>query len=271
VTESFGLSDIGPARQINEDRLIRLPELSLFGVADGMGGRAAGEVAATLAVEAIENFIRRSHESADVSWPYGIDTTLSYNSNRLKTAVSLANRRVYRVAESHDDYLGMGTTIVCALVSEAQLVFAHVGDSRLYRFSNGRLTQMTQDDSWAATLLASGCTDPDVLTTHPNRHVLTNVLGAQQQTDIHVSEQQLSGGELFLLCSDGLHNAVGDDELKGVLERRDSLEALVRDLIEVALERGSRDNISALLVRYCPDGAGRAKTGTPEAGFDDVA
>ena len=119
---AFGLSETGPVRHMNEDCFVSAEDLRLFVVADGMGGHAAGEVAAKLAVESIENFIRRSHETTDFSWPYGIDPTLSYEANRLKTAVSLANRRIHRMAENHDDYLGMGTTVVCALVAHGQLV-----------------------------------------------------------------------------------------------------------------------------------------------------
>src|SRR4029450_6095900 len=100
--KAFGLSETGPVRHMNEDCFVSAEDLRLFVVADGMGGHAAGEVAAKLAVESIENFIRRSHETTDFSWPYGIDPTLSYEANRLKTAVSLANRRINRMAENHE-------------------------------------------------------------------------------------------------------------------------------------------------------------------------
>src|SRR3978361_616861 len=106
---------------MNEDCFVSAEDLRLLIVADGMGGHAAGEVAARVAVESIEDFIRRSHQTTDVSWPYGIEPTLSYQANRLTTAVSLANRRINRLAENHDDYLGMGTTVVCALLGDGQL------------------------------------------------------------------------------------------------------------------------------------------------------
>lgn len=133
MIDSFGLSDAGPVRPNNEDSFLTDGELSLFVVADGMGGHAAGEVASRLAVEAIENFIRRSQTAADFSWPCGIDPALSFTSNRLRTAIHLANRRVLRVAEDHDGYTGMGTTVVCALIRGASLSIGHVGDSRLYK------------------------------------------------------------------------------------------------------------------------------------------
>jgi PPM family protein phosphatase len=244
--KAFGVSEIGPVRHMNEDCFISAEDLRLFAVADGMGGHAAGEVAARLAVESIENFIRRSHETTDFSWPYGIDPSLSYEANRLKTAVSLANRRINRMAENHDDYLGMGTTVVCALVSGAQLVVAHVGDSRLYVSTDHALEQLTEDDSWAATVLGgrNGASAPAA-----TRHVLTNVLGARPDTLVHLMERELSGGETLLLCSDGLHGSVPHETLRDLLLSNQDLPSLARSLVTTALDHGSRDNITALVVR----------------------
>jgi serine/threonine protein phosphatase PrpC len=244
--KAFGVSETGPVRHMNEDCFVSAEDLRLFVVADGMGGHAAGEVAAKLAVESIENFIRRSHETTDFSWPYGIDPTLSYEANRLKTAVSLANRRINRMAENHDDYLGMGTTVVCALMSGGQLVVAHVGDSRLYVCSDGALLQITEDDSWAATVLGSrnGSSAPPA-----TRHVLTNVLGARPDTLVHLVERELSGSETLLLCSDGLHGSVPHETLRDLLVSDEEVTALAQSLVTTALDHGSRDNITALVVR----------------------
>jgi serine/threonine protein phosphatase PrpC len=244
--QAFGVSETGPVRHMNEDCFVSAEDLRLFVVADGMGGHAAGEVAARLAVESIENFIRRSHETTDFSWPYGIDPTLSYEANRLKTAVNLANRRINRMAENHDDYLGMGTTVVCALVSHGQLVVAHVGDSRLYLGNDQTLTQLTEDDSWAATVLGSrnGSSAPPA-----TRHVLTNVLGARPDTLVHLLERELTGNETLLLCSDGLHGSVPHDTLRDVLLSNQDLPAVAQSLVTTALEHGSRDNVTALVVR----------------------
>ena len=244
--KAFGLSETGPVRRMNEDCFVSAEDLRLFVVADGMGGHAAGEVAARVAVESIENFIRRSHETTDFSWPYGIDPTLSYEANRLKTAVCLANRRINRLAENHDDYLGMGTTVVCALLSDGQLIVAHVGDSRLYLCAENALIQLTQDDSWAATVLGSKEANSG---SHATRHVLTNVLGARPDTQVHLLERELVGEETLLLCSDGLHGSVPHETLRDVMASNQELPALAQSLISTALEQGSRDNITALVVR----------------------
>ena len=240
------MSETGPVRRMNEDCFVSAEDLRLFVVADGMGGHTAGEVAARVAVESIENFIRRSHETIDFSWPFGIDPTLSLDGNRLKTAVNLANRRINRLAENHDDYLGMGTTVVCALISGGHLVVAHVGDSRLYLRDGDGLHQLTEDDSWAATVLGGkdgNGGSPMV------RHVLTNVLGARPETLVHLAERELSGAETLLLCSDGLHGSVPHGTLRDLTGSADDLPAIAQKLIATALEHGSRDNITALVVR----------------------
>src|SRR5215210_4205038 len=152
--QAAGSTNKGPIRRTNEDDLLLAPEFGLFAVADGMGGYHAGEVASKLALESVIGFIRRSHEDSDCSWPYGIEAHLSIAGNRLHTAISLANRRVFREAESHDDYIGMGSTVVALLFVGAVVVVGHVGDSRAYLLRGTQLNQLTQDDTWAVAMLA---------------------------------------------------------------------------------------------------------------------
>jgi PPM family protein phosphatase len=254
VIEAHGLSDRGPVRRSNEDSFISDAELQLFVVADGMGGHSAGEVASSLAVETILGFIRRTGEEEEFSWPYGIEPGLSFLANRLRTAVHLANRRVFRAAERYDEYTGMGTTLVGALIAGNRMAVANAGDSRLYLFSGGRLTQLTRDDTWAATVLASQSTAGGPPTSESMRRVLTNVLGAREQTDVRMTEHELIAGDAILLCSDGLHNVLDDSALAAVLNTGGTTSStVVSRLIETALAQGARDNITAVLARY--DGA----------------
>lgn len=249
MSDAFGVSDKGRVRKGNEDAFASVDDLQLFIVADGMGGHNAGEVASQLAIEAIVGFIRRTSEGAEFSWPYGIDPNLSLDGNRLRTAVYLANRRVFRAAEANDDYTGMGTTVVCALVSGNKLIVGHVGDSRLYMKDRAGLRQLTRDDSWAATILANELGgDRAALARHPMRNVLTNVLGAREKTDIHMAELALTGNELLLLCSDGLHSALDDRAIDRLLDGTDDLQTRAQSLVVAALDGGSRDNVTALLV-----------------------
>ncbi len=254
MIRACGVSDVGRVRKSNEDRFISDPDLRLFAVADGMGGHKAGEVAAQLAIDAISGFVSRSATDNDVTWPYGIDDSLSFDGNRLRTAICLANRRVFRAAESTDDYGGMGTTIVALILSGAQAAIGSVGDSRIYRLSAGRLLQVTTDDSWASTILAQDPTlKPEDIAQHPMRNVLTNVLGGRSTVEVHVSEHTLRDGDMLLLCSDGLHNVMDLDIVQGILEKAPDVNGAARTLVETALERGSRDNVTALVVRYEAD------------------
>lgn len=251
MTRAFGVSDAGRVRKTNEDKFVLDVEAGLFAVADGMGGHKAGEVAAQLAVDAIAGFIARSQNDHDVTWPYGIDDTLSFDGNRLRTAIFLANRKVFRVAESSDDYGGMGTTVVSLLINGANAVIGSVGDSRLYVLSGRELKQLTTDDSFASTLLAQmPDMRPQDVAQHPMRNVLTNVLGGRSTVDVHVSERLLADGEILLLCSDGIHGVLEADAMRDVLLTIPDEERAAQAIVDLALERGSRDNVTAVVVRY---------------------
>lgn len=251
MIRAFGVSDAGRVRKSNEDKFVSDADHGLFAVADGMGGHKAGEVAAQLAIDAMTGFITRSDKDYDVTWPYGIDDTLSFDGNRLRTAIFLANRKVFRAAESSDDYGGMGTTVVGILVTGAHVAIGSVGDSRVYLLAGDTFSQLTTDDSWAATILAH---DPGIrpedIAHHPMRNVLTNVLGGRPTVDVHLSERVLTGGEVFLLCSDGVHGVLDADALRGVLQSTPGEEQAAQAIVDLALDRGSRDNVTALVVRY---------------------
>src|SRR5438094_4916722 len=152
MIEAHGLSDVGRVRKGNEDSFACDASLRLFIVADGMGGHNAGEVASRLAVEAMVGFIKRTAGEGEWSWPYGVDPNVSFDANRLRTAIYLANRGVFRAAEDHDDYTGMGTTVVSVLLTPSSYIVGHVGDSRVYVLKRGKLRRLTADDTWAATV-----------------------------------------------------------------------------------------------------------------------
>ena len=150
-----------------------------------MGGHQAGEVASRMAVETMRTFLDASRGDQDLTWPFGFDTALSLNGNRLVTAVRLANRKVYQAGEQQPDFSGMGTTIVAALIENDVLTFCGVGDSRLYICGAAEFSQLTHDDSWVATVLArEPGFDQTQIAQHPMRHVLTNVVGARDDTEV---------------------------------------------------------------------------------------
>jgi serine/threonine protein phosphatase PrpC len=252
MIEAFGQTDVGRRRKLNEDNFVVDTEVNLFAVCDGMGGHNAGEVASKLAIEALTAFIRKSAgEEKDITWPYGLDKDLSFEANRLKTAIRLANKRVFKAADNREDYTGMGTTVVAALLSDSVLTIGSAGDSRCYLLRQGRLSQLTRDDSWVSAAWAEGILSADEIDRHPLRNVITKAIGAKDTLDIDVVEHGLAPGDVALLCSDGLHAMLTDEQiLKTVSPFPPTLEKAAAALIAAANEAGGKDNVSVVLVRY---------------------
>jgi protein phosphatase len=222
-------------------------------VADGIGGHKAGEVAARLAVETIVASMT-TDMPATSQWPFGFDPSLSDVGNRLRTAVHLAHMHILETAVSSAQYAGMGTTIVAAIVEGGRLSVAHAGDSRLYVLAGDRLRKITDDDSWMATMLAQ---DPGAdlgrYDRHPMRNALTNVVGARRRADVHVVEESLSGGELLVLTTDGVHGVLGDAQLERLLTEDGDVREMADKLVAAALTRSGHDNCTALVARYLKD------------------
>jgi len=250
VLRAFGVTDKGRIRSTNEDCFSLQEDLGLCVLADGMGGHNAGEVASRLAVDAIVEF----YGAGTDDWPFGYDPSLSADGNRLRTAIHLANVQILEMAATSEEYAGMGTTVVAARVADdGRLTVGHVGDSRLYVFSGGRLRQVTRDDSWAATVLAQDPEfDPLLLQHHPMRNALTNVVGARAGTEVHVAEQALVEGDMILLSSDGVHGVLDERRLERLMIDGDDTKEIARNLISSALLSGSRDNCTAIVARYQP-------------------
>ena len=249
--DSYGASDVGRRRQLNEDSLVMDQDSRLFIVADGMGGHNAGEIASKLAVETVMNFIRRATEEEEITWPYGIDPKLSIDANRLRTAIMLANKRVWKEADNRQDYTGMGTTIVAAVVSEDCITFTGAGDSRLYRIRGESIEQLTIDDSWVQVAIDEGVLDPEEAEHHPMRNIITKAIGAKESIDVPVFEEHLEDGDFYVLCSDGLHGMISDAEIRRiVLESGSELEACVKGLIQAANDSGGKDNVTVLVLRH---------------------
>ena len=251
MIESYGATHVGLRRQLNEDSFLADNESGLFVVADGMGGHNAGEIASHLAVETVGNFVARSREEEEITWPYGVDPKLTLNANRLLTAVMLANKRVWKEADNRQDYTGMGTTIVAALVSGTTISIVNAGDSRVYRLRSSRFEQMTIDDSWVQAAVDEGVLLPEEAETHPMKNIITKAIGAKENIDLSVEDHSMEEGDLYLLCSDGLHGMIHEKPLAEILVASNgSLENLVTGLIETANQNGGKDNVTALALRY---------------------
>jgi protein phosphatase len=215
-----------------------------------MGGHNAGEVASKMAIETISAFVERSAVEKEITWPWGLDANLSFEANRLKTAIRLANARVYQAADNREELTGMGTTVVAVLVSPGLVTIGSAGDSRCYRVRDGELSQLTRDDSWVSAALGEGILNSDDVEHHPLRNVITKAVGARDTIDLDVVEHELKPGDLLMLCSDGLHGMINDQEIKRLLVPvPESLEEASARLIDAANEAGGRDNVSVVLLR----------------------
>ena len=231
---------------MNQDWLEWDLALGLFVVADGMGGHNAGEVAAHLAVEAIRDFVVES-ASGDLTWPFTYEPAYSPESNRLLTAVRLANRRIYEQGCTHTAMEGMGTTVVAILAAGDQVALVSVGDSRIYRWRDGALEQMTNDDTWLATVMGVP-DDSRTESNHPLKHVLTSVVGTREDLRPSSREEGLRAGDRFVLCSDGIHGRLDAAAIADVVRAGGSPEQVASALVEAALARRTSDNATALVI-----------------------
>jgi len=234
-------SDVGRKRRGNEDALFLNPEQRLYVVADGMGGHAAGEVASRVAVDAINEFVTLTGGDEEITWPFGLDDSISYEGNRLKTAIRHANRRVLEATRESAEYEGMATTVAAVLVDGDTAHLAHVGDSRIYVWSEGEISQLTNDHSWVNEQIQSGVISAEQARSHPLRNVVTRALGGRSDLVVDV----------LLLCSDGLTTMVGDEDIARILGETASDVALAATaLVEEANERGGEDNITVVLLKF---------------------
>ncbi|PYQ14576.1 MAG: Stp1/IreP family PP2C-type Ser/Thr phosphatase [Acidobacteria bacterium] len=245
------VSDVGRKRKGNEDSLFVNPEQGLFVVADGMGGHAAGEVASRLAVDAINEFICLTGDDEEITWPFGLDETISYDGNRLKTAIRYANRKVLEATKEKSEYEGMATTVAAVLVDGDSANLGHVGDSRIYLLRETRITQLTTDHSWVNEQIVSGLISPDQARSHPLRNVVTRALGGKTDLQVDMKVQKIETGDLLLLCSDGLTTMMGDEEIAGLVsEAKGDVEKAARSLVVAANAKGGEDNITVVILKF---------------------
>ncbi|MEQ1760037.1 MAG: protein phosphatase 2C domain-containing protein [Vicinamibacterales bacterium] len=243
-----GVTHQGNVRSSNEDAMVWDEALGFAAVADGMGGHQAGEVASALALEALHNFLRRSDDGTDFTWPFGVSPSLSLAANRLATGFRLANRRVFRKSEESADYVGMGTTLVAALFGERKLTVASVGDSRVYLIAEGGIRQLTEDDSWFTVLSREPGVTLESLAQHPLRNVLTNVIGARAELEVATYEVT-TPVEAVLLSSDGLHNVLTPEVMYEIAVGLDEPQEASQRLIRAALGYEASDNMTVVILR----------------------
>ncbi|MGE3176136.1 MAG: PP2C family serine/threonine-protein phosphatase [Vicinamibacterales bacterium] len=239
-----GFSDRG-RRPTNDDCFYVDQAAGLLIVADGMGGHAAGEIAARLATDVVVDRMSRP-ASVFGYWTYGFDRSRSLAANRLRTAVYAAHMHLVEASCAATGLSGMGTTIVAALRTGDRLTAAWAGDSRLYVLSDDGLACHTRDDSWLAVMRDEGLGD-DPGEFHPLRHAVTNAVGALGGVDVHVTEVSLRPGDVVALTTDGVHGALPPRQMAALLARRSEPAHAAADLVAAALGCGSPDNCTAVV------------------------
>ena len=238
----WGITNTGSVRQQNQDayRVEPLPEDGLLAVVcDGMGGARSGNVASQMAVHLFGDAVLEGFQLAQVPPPDEL----------LRTAAELANERIYDRALNDPACLGMGTTLVAALVQEGTVHVINVGDSRAYAISRAGIRRATRDHSVVEDLVARGEITPDEARLHPQKNLITRALGADAAAQPDLYQLPAVPGEFLLLCSDGLSNVVTDQELLYEVIHGGASDQCCQRLLDVALSRGAPDNVTAVLLQ----------------------
>lgn len=270
--KSFGMTHPGRVRQSNEDAFavvelaramqthrssVTSPRLTfsfnrshLFLIADGVGGCPAGEVASSLSVSTIEEFVLNAQ-----NWFPG----LRAGAGRcelfgLREALCYADARLFEETAKHPDWHGMGTTLTMALIVNGKLYVAHAGDSRCYLLSGDHLLQLTQDHTMTAEMVRRGIICPENQRRHPWRNIVTNALGGfQRGVKVELHEVDLHADDVLLMCTDGLTDMVPEQRIVEHLRNSREPRQACERLIDEANERGGRDNVTAIVAQFTSD------------------
>jgi protein phosphatase len=243
-------TDVGLKRGHNEDHFCAAPEIGLYVVCDGMGGRNAGEVASSLAVEVIQRHIREAGQDGSLAMIGQYDAGFSTQTNRLASALRLANQVVNGAAKSKAEQAGMGTTVVAALVSGPTLSVAHIGDSRLYLIRGGDIQLLTEDHSLVAEQVRRGLLTEEEAERSPQKNIVTRALGVDDTVEVALDELPLCVHDTVLLCSDGLTRGVKSGGILQVVRGAATPQAAAERLIELANAAGGEDNTTVVLVAF---------------------
>ncbi len=262
----FGRTDVGKARDHNEDSFlvadlttrnaslqpdVRAHEVgrrgSLFMVADGMGGAAAGEVASEMATSTVYNHMI-------TQWGNDQEVTEQRFAYRLKEAVELANQQIHEYAKGHLEVRGMGTTTTAAGVFEGALYLTQIGDSRGYLVRQGRIAQITKDQSLMQRLVDAGELTEEEAAVSERRNIILQALGPDPHVKVDLTRQELRSGDVLVMCSDGLSGLVKKEEILSTVTQATDLVAACKELIDLANSRGGPDNITCIVARFGGDG-----------------
>lgn len=241
-------TDLGRVRKNNEDSYSVDASLQLYVLSDGMGGEAHGEVASQLAVQTVLAHCRAGQNSRATPFFGESSPDVSERTNRLASAIHLANRKVFETAAANPEQQGMGATLVAAWIEGQKLSIAHVGDSRAYLLRAGSMEQLTADHSLVAEKVRVGILTPQEADASEMQSVLTRAVGTASSVQVDTDEQVLLFGDYVLLCSDGLTRMVTDPEIASTLLTSGSAQESAERLVDLANDNGGVDNVSVIVL-----------------------
>lgn len=244
-----GETNVGMKRKHNEDTYAVLDDAHLYVVADGMGGHASGEVASQMAIQTLADFFQATSSDPEATWPYKMDKTRGYEENRLITGIKLANLRIHEAAQKEEQLRGMGTTVVAIVAVDEGVLVAHVGDSRVYRWRDGELEQLTEDHSLLNDYIKMKKLTAEEIAAFPHKNVIVRALGMKDNVKVDILLDRPKPGDIYMLCSDGLCGPVTDQEIQDILNQQQELKSSCDALIQKANEKGGPDNITVVLAK----------------------
>lgn len=244
---AIGLSDVGRVRQNNEDSWAAVPEMRCYVLADGMGGHRAGEVAAKETVNIFCELLKELY--LEHSEPF----TLHELRRNVAWIIEEVNEIIYKQGRSDRHLKGMGTTFCCLHFYENGLIYAHVGDSRIYRLRRGSLSQLTKDHSLLRQLIDMGQMSEQKASDFLYKNIITKAIGTEPHVDPSVHGVHFDIEDVYLMCSDGLSDLLNMQEIEDVLNATSSIQEAARRLVDCANERGGHDNITVVIAKVLQD------------------
>lgn len=239
-----GLSDVGLVRENNEDIWAELPEERFYALADGMGGHQAGEIASQEAVFTFLEIIRKILAQSSKK------LKLQEMKQAIQKSIEEVNRTIYEMGKSDDHLIGMGTTLCCMHFHQEGVIYAHVGDSRIYRFQENQLVQLTKDHSLMSELVDMGYLNESEAKEFLYKNILTKAIGTDPTVVPHIESCAAKEDDLFLMCSDGLSDLLTREEIESVIkDNYKDLDACAHVLISEAKRKGGYDNITVVLLK----------------------
>lgn len=239
------VSDIGLRREDNQDSMFASSEedFPLFIVADGMGGHKAGDIASCMAVEGIVKYLKNHHNK------FNSEESLKI---LIRKAVEYVNRKIYLKSFEVPECLGMGTTITLAYIHKSKVFIGHVGDSRAYLIKKRKIKQITVDHTLVNELIKNGSITPAEAVNHPQRNMITRALGTSCDIEMDFYIIDIKRDDVFILCSDGLSNMVGEDTILDVINENtnNNMKEICNSLVELAKDNGGKDNITVIGIKF---------------------